>query len=315
MTFRYNPPTLWEVFEELMLDIYKLEWGDVSSQRNGRSGQEQWGVDVFSSKPELNEGIQCKKKDQILADSTLTVDEVNIEVKKALDFKPKLKRFLIAYTGSRDAKLQQKARLITEEHGAKGLFSVHILSWEDIEGLIKKHGKTIHPKYYKDFMIESDFNVNSSGKSSDIQILEQLLDKIDKEKIISISNDITGNGANSTRFGTTIKNLKTFHNFYLWFDENKCGRQNFGNREIFNAYDAFYNAYKELYTYSTYRYKPVPDLPRNQGELHLGYNVNPRFNVPSPDPALYHELVWEAERLGKNFDKTLDALEIIYKEL
>lgn len=34
-----------------------------------------------------------------------------------------------------------------------------------------------------------------------------------------------------------------------------------------------------------------------QGEVHLGYDVNLRFDFPYPDSALYHQPVHEAEKI------------------
>ena len=56
------PPENEYEFENLCLDLYKLEFGD-KTQKNGRQGQSQSGVDIFCSDQHI--GIQCKKKNLI----------------------------------------------------------------------------------------------------------------------------------------------------------------------------------------------------------------------------------------------------------
>jgi len=75
---------------------------------------------------------------------------VRVEVEKAKSFNPKLSEFIIATTGPKDAKIEEFARKITEEHIRDGLFSVHIWGWDDIVNrlsefpeLIEKH----HPQF------------------------------------------------------------------------------------------------------------------------------------------------------------------------
>ncbi|MFF3099970.1 hypothetical protein [Viridibacillus arvi] len=310
MGHRYKPVNNWGDFEELMLDIYKLEWNDKNAQLNGRGGQVQCGVDVFSSISGLNSGVQCKKKDEYLAGSTLTLKEIDEEVNKALNFIPKLNSFYISYTGSRDVKLQEKARIITEDHRKKKLFSVHILSWEEIESLIKKHSEIIHPKYFSEFMIETIST--STSKSNEKQIIEGIFDEIEKNGIVEITNAMTGNGMNSTIFGTTEERFKVFKEFFQWFDKNKSGRSDFETIGLYDVYNQFYKAYKELVEYSVCSYKPVA---KKQGEVHLGYEVNPKFNPVCPDAYIYGERVKKAEELGGNFDESLKELELFYTKI
>jgi hypothetical protein len=52
----------------------------------------------------------------------LTIDELNQEVEKAMNFRPRLATFIIATTGPRDSSVQERARVLTEEHKAKVCF-------------------------------------------------------------------------------------------------------------------------------------------------------------------------------------------------
>src|SRR2546427_10394543 len=115
------PPTYWEEFEDMLHDLFRAEWKDPNTLKHGRSGQPQKGVDIYGQ-PEQKEkwaGVQAKKKDQ-LAVSTVTEKELVAEVNKAKEFNPKLSEFILATTGQRDQKIQEKARLLTEAHQKEG---------------------------------------------------------------------------------------------------------------------------------------------------------------------------------------------------
>ena len=98
LTVDVMPPAYWQDFERLTLDWAKQKWQDDYAERNGRQGQEQAGVDVYgyNSKQGEHTGIQCKKrvwKTKPGADSpsnTLTVTEIDEEIKAATHFSPKL---------------------------------------------------------------------------------------------------------------------------------------------------------------------------------------------------------------------------------
>ncbi len=135
------PPESGEDFENMCLDLYKAEFGN-QTQIHGRKGQSQWGVDIFV--PDKHIGIQCKKRD---INGQITKKELEEEVKKAKGFQPPLKRFILATTCKRDAKIQKEARLISEKHKKDNLFFVEIASWDDIKLLFDKY-IPIYNKYY-----------------------------------------------------------------------------------------------------------------------------------------------------------------------
>ncbi len=172
------PPPENEVeFENLCLDLYKLKFGD-KTQKNGSRGQSQNGVDIFCSDRHI--GIQCKKKD---LSKKVTDRELKTEIQKAKKFQPALKRFILATTCKRDAKIQKTARLISEEHKNQKLFSVEIQSWDDIKTLFDEYPE-IYEKYYPAFHKKSiPTNIISSTPSdSRHQELNKIRDRIDKNK-------------------------------------------------------------------------------------------------------------------------------------
>jgi len=126
---RWDPPNDPTAFESLCLDLWRDIWHDPNTQKNGRSGQPQAGVDVYGQYQGKWVGVQCKQKDGLL--SKVTVKELEAEVKAAEQFNPPLAEFILATTGPRDGKVQKRAREFIEKHKQQGLFSVVVWSWED----------------------------------------------------------------------------------------------------------------------------------------------------------------------------------------
>jgi hypothetical protein len=129
---QYPPPKSWEEFEDLCADLYALIWSDPGTQKHGRQGQAQAGVDVYGKADGTNyTGVQCKKK-SIWPPTELTTDEIGEEVEKAKTWKPGLKQFIIATTAPNDHIAQEHARQITAAHKRRRLFTVDIASWDEI---------------------------------------------------------------------------------------------------------------------------------------------------------------------------------------
>ena len=135
------PPKNGERFEELCLDLYKAEFGP--AQQYGSPGQAQQGVDIFILNKDI--GIQCKKRDY--QNGKITEKELSEYVKEAKKYKPPLKRFILATTCKRDAKIQKSAELISKEHEKEKLFSIKIDSWDEIIQFLEEHPKILE-KYY-----------------------------------------------------------------------------------------------------------------------------------------------------------------------
>lgn len=153
--FQVPPPANWQDFESLCCDLWRAIWKDPNTQKNGRQGQPQHGVDIFGRPDQGNSwaGVQCKGKDNF-DDKTLTEDEVKTEVEKAKSFNPLLSSFTIATSGKRDTKIQELGRGITEKHLEAGLFPVHIWSWEDILGRLEEFPDVIE-KHYQGLTLDS----------------------------------------------------------------------------------------------------------------------------------------------------------------
>lgn len=71
----------------------------------------------------------------------MTYNLIEKEIEKAKNFKPALKDYFITTSTSRNAVLQEKVNILNSQHTEKGLFTVDIIFWEDIIGLIVADNK------------------------------------------------------------------------------------------------------------------------------------------------------------------------------
>ncbi|GAB7541415.1 hypothetical protein [Cupriavidus sp. 8B] len=143
------PPKSWSIFEDLCHSLFCAVWGDIYTQKNGRSGQPQHGVDIYGSpntSPRTLHGVQCKGKDQTYAHKA-TERELRAELRKAESFSPRLDHWTLATSAPNDAELQRVAREISAERQDQGKFPVTILGWESIQSLLADHPGVIE-KFY-----------------------------------------------------------------------------------------------------------------------------------------------------------------------
>lgn len=130
-------PKNWQDFENNIRELMACVLNDPNTQQNGRSGQNQNGVDVYGRRNGLYYvGVQCKKR----LEDKVTEQELRNEVEKAKNFNPKLKEFILTTTAPRDQKIQEIARVITEElKDSENPFVVYVWGWEDIEEHASKY--------------------------------------------------------------------------------------------------------------------------------------------------------------------------------
>ena len=145
-------PANWQDFESLCKKLWGEIWNYPEIQKNGRLGQEQYGVDVFGIPENRTEyfGIQCKGKseynDNQYEHPQFTEKEILKEIEKAKTFEPKLKKWYLATTALNDSKIQTFIRNKNIEHINAGLFEIHLFSWESIVDLIFENKETYN--YY-----------------------------------------------------------------------------------------------------------------------------------------------------------------------
>jgi hypothetical protein len=175
------PPTNWQDFEALCWDLWRSSWNDPETQKNGRQGQAQHGVDIYGRPNEGTDwaGIQCKGKYNY-SNRTITKTELEEEVEKAKTFTPPLSKFIVATTRQRDQKIQELAREITEKHREEGLFSVHVFFWDDIRDLSIQHPEVFerHYEYSSNAKIHKEMKEQGDKITSSISLVDSKVDKI-----------------------------------------------------------------------------------------------------------------------------------------
>lgn len=185
-TLQIPPPSNWQDFESLCCDLWREIWKDPNTQKNGRQGQPQNGVDIFGRPEQGMEwaGIQCKGKDNY-ADKALTKDEVIKGIEKAKFFTPKLSQFIIATTGFKDSRIQKLAREITKEHLHNGLFSVSVWAWDDIKNRLEEFPDII-AKHFQFHGVRTNEPLEKSIKEME-KTTKQILERFDTKIAFSIT--------------------------------------------------------------------------------------------------------------------------------
>lgn len=139
-----SKPEHWQDFESLCKKLFGEVWNCRNTiRKNGRSGQDQSGVDVYAI-PKGEEGyfgIQCKGKDDYTK-AKVTKKEALVEIAKAAKFEPKLKAFIIATTANKDAAIETFIRNEDLKSRQNGGFEIQLYSWEDLVDLIEENRET-----------------------------------------------------------------------------------------------------------------------------------------------------------------------------
>jgi hypothetical protein len=136
-----NKPEYWQDFESLCKKLFGEVWECRNTiRKNGRTGQEQCGVDVYGipKGEDAYFGIQCKGKD-VYTGAKLTEREVMNEISKARAFQPALKVFVIATTGNKDVGMEAFVRNEDIKSRLNGGFEIQLYAWEDLVDLIDEH--------------------------------------------------------------------------------------------------------------------------------------------------------------------------------
>lgn len=165
-------------FEDFCCDLWRATWRSPTTQKHGRKGQAQLGVDVYGipSGNQRYQGVQCKRRSSALG-SKLTEKDILDEVKEAKKFEPKLEHLIIATTSPSDINLQALARMITIENAVMGLFSVSVLGWSEILLMLDEHD-AIAKKYFPNM-----FSSDSLSKKQEALLLEENPTRIDVKEL------------------------------------------------------------------------------------------------------------------------------------
>lgn len=130
-------PENWQDFEHHAWLLFRSELNDPATEKNGRQGQAQHGVDVYGRRNCKHwVGVQCKQK----MDEAVSEAELREEVEKAKSFSPKIKEYILVTTARRDAGIQKAAREITDElTGTEHEFSVSVWGWDQFQEHASMH--------------------------------------------------------------------------------------------------------------------------------------------------------------------------------
>jgi hypothetical protein len=142
-------------FEDLCLALWRRILNQPATQRNGRRGQRQRGVDLFGRRDQLGAwvAIQCK----VRSGGALSTTDVLKDVESAKKFNPSLAELVFATTARRDAGLQEYARALTDKNLADGYFSVSISSWDDIrEEISREENLDLCYRFFEGAMINCE---------------------------------------------------------------------------------------------------------------------------------------------------------------
>lgn len=144
--YQYQPLASWNEFEQLCFALFKNYWETELISYHGRNGSRQNGVDIFGYGKDRKEiwGIQCKGN-EIYPEKKISIDKIEDEINKALDFEPKLRRYIIATTMRRDVTLQRELRELIKLRDLP--FSVELVFWDDIEDLLAEM-PDVESKFY-----------------------------------------------------------------------------------------------------------------------------------------------------------------------
>ncbi|WP_157376943.1 PIN domain-containing protein [Burkholderia ubonensis] len=135
-----QPPNTAQGFEDFCHNVYGTVFNDPTATKNGRSGQKQYGVDVFVRDGERRYGIQCKQKSFAKLTQAIIDEEVAAADKGLVEKRlPAISELIIATTAANDAKLIAYAAKLTDERKQEGQFAVNLAFWDTLQVLVKSN--------------------------------------------------------------------------------------------------------------------------------------------------------------------------------
>ncbi|WP_437968083.1 hypothetical protein WMF04_01755 [Sorangium sp. So ce260] len=131
---QYPVPKTEQEFERFCLEFLRRYWKRPRLDLYAKRGEKQHGVDIVDTTDALDAwAAQCKLHE---ATKTLPPAEIKSEVLKVKTFPQALQRYAICTTARKTAAAQDCVMEINAEHQAKGLFTVQIIYWDEIEAYL-----------------------------------------------------------------------------------------------------------------------------------------------------------------------------------
>lgn len=211
---KLSKPENWQDFESLCKKLWWEIWKCEEIKKNWRQWQNQSWVDVYwVPKNEIEYyWIQCKWKDDYI-NSRLNEKEIDEEIEKAKNFKPKLKKYYFATTGNKDVEIEEYVRKKNLENIHIWLFEIHLFSWEDIVDLINENPNTY--RYYvesinfkDEYDVELVFNNWTNTIDVELYFSEKTKKYIYKEPVKTIYR--------SSDLSSIVKSFQLNHPYFWW---------------------------------------------------------------------------------------------------
>ena len=137
-------------FESMIRDICAREWQDPYTEKHGRTGQKQYGVDIYGRPIDLEgryRAAQCKLR---TTQKQLSQQEITQEVSAARGFPHPLETLLIVTDTPRDIHTQRLIEHVSQREQQNNGFRVAIWFWDDITERLASYPPLI-VKYYPEY--------------------------------------------------------------------------------------------------------------------------------------------------------------------
>ncbi len=180
MRFKYPQPADENDFELLCVKLLRRHWNSRQVELHAHRGEEQNGVDIIdlSGTIPLRAG-QCKLHDPA---KSIPPSEISGEVDKAKTFIPAIGVYTIMTTAKVSAKAQQRILEINLDHRARGLFTVELMAWNQMEELIAQYPEVQDEVYNTvagQTVARFESKLDSIGASIGLFVNEAALDAFD----------------------------------------------------------------------------------------------------------------------------------------
>lgn len=137
MRFAYQIPKNDEDFEVFCCHLLKRHWSRPQLQRHAHRGEGQDGVDIHDpSQTKPIRAAQCKLHDY---GKTIPPKDIQAEVDKAKNHVPAIEQYTILTTAKKSKQADRKIAEINQLHQQQGLFTVEVLTWDQIELLLDQY--------------------------------------------------------------------------------------------------------------------------------------------------------------------------------
>jgi CBASS immunity sensor of nucleotide second messenger signals/restriction endonuclease len=145
--FIFPKPKSWDVFEDIVCDVFARKLNNRNFQRYGRRGQRQFGVDIVGVVDGSLVGIQCKH----YPNGKITKTDIEDEVGKAESFNPQLDQFYFVTSADRDVEITSYVYALSQDRVSKKKFPLIIKFWDDVYDWLSEFPDILYKHFTKYF--------------------------------------------------------------------------------------------------------------------------------------------------------------------